>query len=257
MNTSLSHFQDAFAGALYGADANHPSIASLIAQPGFSVYRNNVVKSCIDALQANFPTVEQLVGTDWFRAAAAIYVRRSPPSDPRLLLYGGTFAEFIETFEPAQALPYLANVARLDRLWTDVHTARDEAGIDVTSMASLAPEQLGQMTLPLRASVRWQWFAGQPAYTIWRCNRETIDTPGQLDWSGEGALLTRPAGAVMWQPLGPGGCAFLDACAASKTLDEAAHNALDAQPSLDFTQLLGDLITAGVFAAIDPGSPAH
>jgi hypothetical protein len=257
MSPSLGHFQDAFAGALYDAGAHHPSIASLVAQPGFSVYRNNVVKSCIDALQANFPTVERLVGTDWFRAAAAIYVRHSPPSDPRLLLYGGTFVEFIETFEPAQALPYLANVARLDRLWIDVHTATDEAGIDVASMASLAPEQLGRMTLPLRASVRWRWFDGQPAYTIWRCNREAVETPALLDWSGEGALLARPAGAVTWQRLGAGGCAFLDACAASKTLDEAAHHALDAQPSLDFTGLLGDLIAAGAFAAIDLDSIRH
>lgn len=254
MNTSLGDFQDAFADALYDADANHPSIASLTEQPGFSVYRNNVVKSCIDALQANFPTVERLVGTDWFRASAAIYVRRSPPSDPRLLHYGDTFAEFIEAFEPAQGLPYLANVARLDRMWADVHTAKDEAGIDVASMASIAPERLGQMTLPLRASVRWQWFAGQPVYTIWRCNREAIDMPEQLDWSGEGALLTRPTGALRWQPLGPGGCAFLDACATSQTLDEAAQKALDAQPSLDLTQLLADLITAGVFATIGPDS---
>ncbi|MFM0642719.1 DNA-binding domain-containing protein [Paraburkholderia bryophila] len=251
MNRSLSHFQDAFAGALYDADAASPLLASLLAQPGFAVYRNNVVKACIDALQANFPSVERLVGSDWFRAAAAIYVRRQAPSDARLLYYGHDFPAFLDDFEPARELPYLANVARLDRLWTETHAAADEPGIDVVSLACLAPEALGRLTLPLRAAVRWQWFANQPTYTIWRCNREAIELPSELDWSGEGALLTRPEGAVQWRPLSAGGCVFLDACAASQTLDAAAQNALDAQPSLDFMQLLGDLIAAGAFAAID------
>jgi hypothetical protein len=31
-------------------------------QPGFAVYRNTVLKGCIDALQANYPTVHALVG---------------------------------------------------------------------------------------------------------------------------------------------------------------------------------------------------
>jgi hypothetical protein len=247
MTTSLGHFQDAFVDALYDARAHHAVVASLVAQPGFSVYRNTVVKGCVDALHANFPTVERLVGTEWFRAAAARYVHQSPPTDTRLLHYGADFPAFLDAFEHAQQLPYLGNVARIDLAWTDVHTAADEPGFDVASIANLAPAVLGQMVFPLRSAVRWLWFPQQPVYTIWRCNREATDMPAELDWSGEGVLLTRPAGRVMWQRISAGGCVFLGACAASQTLDEAAHAALDAEPSLDFTQLLGNLITAGVF----------
>lgn len=249
MTTSLSHFQDAFIDALYNANAHDPSIASLVAQSGFSVYRNTVVKGCVDALHANFPTVERLVGTEWFRAAAALYVHQSPPTDSRLLHYGADFAAFLDAFEPARQLPYLGNVARIDLAWIDVHTAADEPGLDVASIAGLAPEVLGRMVFPLRAAVRWQWFPAQPAYTIWRSNREAVELPAELDWSGEGALLTRPAGRVRWQPISHGGCAFLAACMASQTLDQAAQAALDAEPSLDFMQLLGSLITAGVFGS--------
>ena len=249
MTTSLSQFQDAFVDALYNRGAHDPLIASLVEQSGFSVYRNTVVKGCIDALHANFPTVERLVGAEWFRAAAALHVHQFPPTDSRLLHYGADFAAFLDAFEPARNLPYLGNVARIDLAWIDVHTAADDPGLDVTSIASLAPDVLGQMVFPLRAAVRWQWFPAQPAYTIWRCNREAVDVPAELDWSGEGALLTRPAGRVMWQPISQAGCAFLDACAASKTLDQAAQAALDTEPSLDFMQLLGSLITAGVFGS--------
>jgi Putative DNA-binding domain len=247
MTTSLGHFQDAFVDALYNADAHQPSVASLVAQLGFSVYRNTVVKGSVDALHANFPAVERLVGTEWFRAAATRYVHQSPPTDSRLLHYGADFPAFLDAFEHAQQLPYLGDVARIDLAWTAVHTAADEPGFDVASMAGLAPEALGQMVFPLRAAVRWLWFPRQPAYTIWRCNREATDMPAELDWSGEGVLLTRPTGGVIWQSISAGGCVFLDACAASQTLDEAAQAALDAEPSLDFMQLLGSLITAGVF----------
>ena len=36
----------------------------LAAQPAFAVYRNTVMKGCVDALEANFPTVARLVGEE-------------------------------------------------------------------------------------------------------------------------------------------------------------------------------------------------
>jgi len=73
--------------------------------------------------------------------------------------------------------------------------------------------------------------------------------PRDLVWQGEGALLCRRDGRVVWQPLSAGGYAFLDACAAQRRLDEASALALQAQPDLDFNDLLARLFAAGVFAA--------
>ena len=67
----LSTFQDSFSAALLGQAADAPWLSALESQPGFAVYRNTVLKGCIDALQANYPTVCQLVGDDWFRAELA------------------------------------------------------------------------------------------------------------------------------------------------------------------------------------------
>ena len=66
----LSAFQDGFSAALLGHAEHAPWLSALESQPGFAVYRNTVLKGCIDALQASYPTVCQLVGEDWFRAAA-------------------------------------------------------------------------------------------------------------------------------------------------------------------------------------------
>jgi Putative DNA-binding domain len=244
MKQPLAEFQNEFIGALYGKAS--PDIT---AQPGFSVYRNTVLKGTTDALLANFPTVERLVGSDWFRAAASIHAHQSPPTDARLLYYGADFPAFLDAFEHARDLPYLGNVARLDRLWNEVHSEVDEPDLDLSVFADFTPEKMSLIRLKPRAAARWIWFADQPAYSIWRYNREQLDIPEDLAWTGEGALLTGPKGAVQWQVLSVGGCAFLDACAAGLPLDQAAVQAMEAEPELDFMEMLTGLITASVFTA--------
>ncbi|RJG14643.1 HvfC/BufC N-terminal domain-containing protein [Massilia cavernae] len=251
MITSLAQFQDHFAQALATSEPDAvPEIAALARQPGFSVYRNTVLKGCIDALQANYPSVARLVGEEWFRAAAATYVRLQPPQDARMLYYGAGFAEFLARFEPAADLSYLPDVARLDRLWTEAHAACDELPLDPAALSGLDPDALAGTVLHPHASAHWSWFAEQPIYTIWRRNREALDDGSEIAWQGEGVLLTRPRGAVAWIALDAGGCAFLDACMASNPLADAATAALNARPDTDLAQLLSTLLEAGAFGRI-------
>ncbi len=103
--TALARFQDDFAHALLATDdAVSPVLAAVIAQPAFAIYRNTVMKGCIDALQANYPAVTRLVGEEWLRAAAVVYVRDALPALPMLLDYGADFADFLTQFEPAAEL---------------------------------------------------------------------------------------------------------------------------------------------------------
>lgn len=248
---SLARFQDAFVAALYGRDANDARVAACAAQPAFGVYRNTVFKGGVDALAANFPTVARLVGEAWFRAAAAVYVSASPPDDARLLRYGRTFPDFLERFEPARELPYLANVARLDLLWIDAHTAPEDTRADAASIAAQPADRLADRAMRPHASARWAWFDGQPAYTIWRANREHADVPDDLAWQSEGALLVRRGGEVIWRPLSAAGRAFLDACAARTPFEAAAQSALDAQPDADFGALFSMLLEAGAMAELE------
>lgn len=248
MKSSLAAFQDAFVEALYQRPA--PALRAVTAQAAFEVYRNTVLKGCIDALCANFPSVERLVGTQWFRAAAAIHARQTPPEDARLVYYGEGFADFLAAFEPARELPYLAGVARLDRLWTEAFAAPQEAALDLASLAGMTASDLAHARLTPRASVRWRWFGEQPIYSLWRCNREALPIPEALPWQGEGVLLVGHAEGVRWQPLEVGGCVFLDACCTGHDLERASALALEAQPDLDFTALLGRLLDASAFRPI-------
>lgn len=255
MNTpapgALSRFQDAFAAALVAPRAGASSeIAALTAQPAFAVYRNTVMKGCIDALQANFPAVARLVGEEWFRAAAAVHAREALPADSTLLRYGASFADFLARFEPATELPYLPGVARLDRLWTEAHAAPSQPALDPAAVAGLAPELLAAAVLRPHPAARWAWFAEGPVYTIWSRNRVDGPCDADLDWRPEGALLVRPRDAVAWVALDAAGCAFLDTCAAGGSLGAAAQAALLAQSGADLSRLLACLLKAGAFGTM-------
>jgi hypothetical protein len=253
MSTSLAQFQGAFAAALFAPqDIADPVVRQLAAQPAFAVYRNTVMKGCIDALEANFPAVARLVGSEWFRAAAALHVAAEPPCDGRLLNYGSGFAGFLQGFEPAAELPYLPGVARLDALWREAHAAQDAPVLDAAWLARCAPELLATMVLAPHPAARWAWFDEQPVYSIWARNRRTAGDEEELVWQAEGALLTRPADTVAWRAIPQAGCAFLDACAAGLPLADAAERALAVDADADLATLLESLLRAGAFAERTP-----
>ena len=80
----------------------------------FQVYQNNIIVSLIEALSDIFPLCVKLVGEDFFRAMAREYVRQHPPQTPIIREYGASFADFIETFEPAKQVGFLAPMASLE-----------------------------------------------------------------------------------------------------------------------------------------------
>ena len=248
---ALTRFQDDFSRALQSDAADAPaSMTGLIMQPAFAVYRNTVMKACIDALQANYPAVTRLVGEEWLRAAASIYVRENLPRLPMLIDYGADFAGFLARFEPAAELPYLPSVARLERFWSEAHTAASEKMLDPGALTRLAPENFIAARLRLHAATRWAWFADAPVYTIWSRNRSDSSDGSDIKWTAEGALLTRPHDSVQWCAIDQAGCAFLDACANGSTLAEAAQAALTANPETDLSHLMATLLEAGAFSRL-------
>lgn len=254
MTPTLHAFQHAFVQALRDpSDQDGP----LTCQPGFAVYRNTVMKGCIDALHANYPAVARLVGDEWFRAAAADYVRAHWPRDVRLMLYGEDFACYLADFAPAAELPYLPDVARLDRAWSEAHGAADAPALQAADLAAVPEHALSALTLTPHPAARWRWFAGGPMHTLWSRNRRAEPMPPELVWAAEGALLTRPHGAVQDAPATRAACAFLDACAARQSLPQAVAAALLAEPDTNVSALLARLLAAGALCAIGTGTTTH
>src|SRR5262249_60555936 len=93
---ALRDLQAAFADHLGGADrADLLAVVADGAIPAaarLEVHRQHVQASLGAALAATFPTVEALVGSDFFRRMARDFVRHHPPSQPVLAEYGEDFS---------------------------------------------------------------------------------------------------------------------------------------------------------------------
>jgi hypothetical protein len=185
-----------FARAVLDASAEVP--APLTRQTGgtpsrrFGVYRNNVYASLIEALTGRFPVVARLVGDEFFRGMARVYIERDPPRSPVLLCYGEGFPAFVAQFPPAVAVPYLADVARLEWAWHAAYHTADAAPLSLAALKKAAggAEDVALTLHPSLSVVRSAW----PVITIWQINAAD-GAPGRAQL---------PPGARMRSWRGPG-----------------------------------------------------
>jgi hypothetical protein len=214
----------------------------------YNVYRNNVTVSLINALAAVFPATQRITGADFFRAMARFYVLAIPPTSPLVFEYGRDFPNFIEQYEYAQPVPWLADVARIERAWLDAYHAADIQPLLPRALASIAPEQVADTVLkphPAAQVVRSRF----PAVAIFTANRGGGPASRIEVVEPEDALLTRPALEVEVRRLPPGGAAFLTNLIAGETLGAAASVALADSASFNLAANIGGMIEGGVFTA--------
>jgi hypothetical protein len=252
--------QPAFAAALL--DPRAPTPPGLRAwngsdpSPRFDVHRNNATTSLVRALADGFPVVRALVGDDFFHAMAREYVRAEPPRSPVLLEYGAGFAGFIAAFAPAASLPYLADVARLERARLEAFHAADAQPMDAAAFTPWlqAPEALMQRRAVLHPSLRLlpgsrcvlaAWHAHQPD--------GAADLSDALDAAaGEGRqdlLVLRPRMEVQAWALPPGAVEALVALHAGDTVG-GALSAAAGEPGFELAAVVAALVQHGALVAL-------
>lgn len=251
----LAERQRSFAAAVL--DPEQPLPFGLVGPDGapsarrFAVYRNNVVAGLIDTLQAAFPVVSRIVGQDFFRAMARIYVAREPPGSPIMLGYGGGFPSFIHGFEPASTLPYLADVARIERAWSEAYHAAEADLFNPAVLALVAPDAFPSVRLILHPSVRIVQ-SHFPVVTIWRMNvGDGVPEAVALDAGGEDALIVRPEAEVEVRLLPKGGAAFVAKLRDGCSVTEAAKAALRIDSRFDLSVNLTGLLQAGTIVGFE------
>jgi hypothetical protein len=221
-------------------------------QARYNVYRNNVTVSLIDALASIYPAVQRITGVDFFRAMARFHIRKTPPVSPLLFEYGRDFPSFIEQYEYAQSIPWLADVARIERAWLDAYHAADMPAMPAEVFAGVAESALGAMRFVVHPATRIVRSAF-PAVTIFAMNRDGGTAEPIHSNDAEDALITRPGQEVIVSRLPAGGAVFLSSLAAGECLADAVAMAFDAAASFDLQANLAGMIPAGAFTATQSG----
>ncbi len=152
-------------------DRNDGPAAAMLAEnvpaDRLNVYRNTFVTGVTKALRLSYPAVHRLVGNDFFDGAALLFIVQHPPCAAYLDGYGADFPPFLRGFQPAAALEYLADVARLEWAVNRAIHAADVEPFDFKRLEALPPEDQVRVCFVPHPSITLL-CADYPVDVIWR-----------------------------------------------------------------------------------------
>jgi len=219
-----------------------------------AVYRRALCANYRNVLGASYPVVRKLVGVPFFNAAVDAFVRAHPSRSGDLNVYGDAFADFLERYPHAAALPYLADVARLEWAQDEAQRAADVATMpdDVLAMLAAVPaDQLPSVQLVLAPSCRLV-ASPYPVLRIWKTNQD--DAAGAdrvaLDEGADALLVRRDSGGVSIERLAVAEHVWLAALAGGASLGAAIEATKGRGAALDLAAALGRRIGDGSIVGV-------
>lgn len=212
-----------------------------------AVYRNTVIHGAVEALRANYPVVEQILGSEMAEQVAVDFATQCPPRRPVLALYGARFAEWLEAQPWIGDLAYLPDVARVERLRTESLLAADGEALPAQEVRQSI--QFPNTPVALHPAVRFNWLS-TPGMSIWLAHQRPIETALALDWKAEGALFARPEPFVLHAPrIGRAAHRILFGLRLGESLAQSIGAAETLYSEEDCAAVLASLANLGVFAA--------
>jgi len=219
----------------------------------FAVYRNNVMSSLIEALADNFPVVRNQVGSDFFSAMAADYIRHTPPVSPVLAFYGENMPAFLENFPPLRHYPWLGDLARLERQFIlSWHAPEPDVAFSPDQIQSDDTTDLYAHLNPSLQLIHSPWAIN----SLWQCEREDERFQENIS-SPEYIMLYRPFLEVQIMALSAGEFAFIHALYQGLPLGKAIAIAEVNQPQLDLVSVLHLLAEQRILIALKKHPMEH
>ena len=170
----------------------------LSATERLEIYANAYFYRILDCLKEDFPATLAVLGDDNFHNLVTGYLIDYPPTEPSISYAGRHLAEFVRRHPVHDRLPFVGDLARLERTLIEVFHAADAEPLNAEAMRNVAPENwpaLAMRTHPALAIVDCDWrvddllreveaargesdhFAGDPAHEavsllVWRRNSQ-------------------------------------------------------------------------------------
>ena len=215
----------------------------------FEIYHASLLANLTHALADTYSVIEKLVGRPFFEAAAQLYLRRHPSRHGDIHAFGGDFASFLEQFEPAQSLPYLPDVARLEWLTHQAFHAADGGALEIGALASLPQDQLDSVHLNMHPSLQLMQ-SDFPVHRIWQVNQENVSAVSiDLDEGGVNLAIFRDGMDIALMPLARADYDFL-AGLREKSLANASDLTLLRHTDFDPGQALHLVFSQGLVVSL-------
>lgn len=140
------------------------------------VYAEGYLARMYDGLLDVCQVTHQLLGPERFFSAACLYAKKYPSQDYNLNLVGRHFSDFLRHY-PIKGMPYLEDLARLERLVSESFHAFDLPSLEFEKLAAVPPSAWGRIRFHFQPSV-CLLQTGWPVFEIWKDKRHRRVKPG-------------------------------------------------------------------------------
>jgi hypothetical protein len=197
------------------------------------VYTHGYMGRLNEAVSLEYPAIARILGADAFAALVRRYAAVFPPRSFDLAQAGDRLERFLEFDSLALDLPFLPDLARLERAVSVCFTAADSEPIQCGELGRLEPEEVARVAFRLAPGVALV-TSGWPLADLWNlrfeADDEAVSVP--LEGRGQSVLVWRCAERVRVDAIsaaeaslvasaGVGGLTLEDLRALSGTPDEA------------------------------------
>jgi len=259
---SLRDTQAAFSAAIRSGDAG--TFAALILDGGISperrvqIYRNNHRLAALATLQATYPVVARLGGTDWFAQSAHRYQQDCPSRCGDLQFLGESFPQFLRTDLAGTPYAYFADVAALEWAYQEVLTAAQSAIASLQALQAVDPQDYAQLMFRPRAALRTV-ESPFPIFAIWHANQPSAPAAEaiRLDSGASRVLLIRRVDHVELRELAIPSWLLLRQFQRGATLGAAADAVAGDAGEFDLELCLRELLGLGTIADIGLNAGEH
>ena len=250
----LHELQEKFFNSVYQPESSIPELikpGNLSVSEQLAIYRESILGGMSKALAEVYPVCRQLVGDAFFDHMADAYVLQYVSTTADITCYGEQLAEFIENFEAAGSVPYLADVARLEWAWHRAINAADEPVLSARELNQVAGADYAGIRLQLQNSTTLL-RSPYPILHIWQVHQD--DYEGEIDISldegGIDLLVWRCGQELHIEPLNEVQTRFIQQCQQQATLEQAYTTLLQHAPQTNLAGLLSTSLEQGWYSSM-------
>ena len=134
----------------------------LSAEARVDVYADMYFYRLLEVLKEDYPATLAVLGEANFHNLVTAYLIEHRPSEPSVRGAGKFLPDFLRGHPLRAEVPFVADVAILERAITDVFCAADASSLEASEMNALKPELWGAVKMrriPASALLRAQWRA--------------------------------------------------------------------------------------------------
>lgn len=197
----------------------------LLPEQQVAIYQNNMRGALQSSLAQIYPVCLKILGGNYFKQLAAVYIKQYPSKHHDLNNYGEYFPSFME-FQGQQRsalsdFSYLGDLAKLEWFYQQVYYAAEAATFSFSAFSLLTELQQATCTFQLAPCLNFI-HSDYPILSIWQLNQGDSTADQLLELNSENCCIFRKNNQIELLAIETNIFKLLTHISAGKALEELA-----------------------------------